>query len=90
MQVRLTLKAEQDLDKIYDYILTEYQSAETASNIINGILDSIKTLESFPHRCSEYRLNENYRVLFYKSYNIIFEIDDVVRVHSVLPSVMIN
>jgi len=90
-EIRFTEKAENDIEQIYSYISTEYQSENTAKSIVSGILNSIETLNTFPFRCSPFRLNERYRVLFYKSYNIVYEVSESkVIVNSVIPSVLIN
>lgn len=90
-EIRITEKAENDIEQIYNYICTEYQSEDTAKNIISGILNGIESLNTFPFRCSLFRLNERYRVLHYKSYNIIYEVlENKVIINSVLPSTMIS
>ena len=89
--IRITEKAEKDIEAIYKYIKVEYEAEETAKNIVKSILDSIETLSTFPLRCSPFRLDNRYRVLFSGSYNIIFEIDtDTVNIVSVLPSIIIH
>lgn len=90
-KIQITEKAENDVEKIYNFIKTEYQTEETAKNTIKMIIDAIETLSTFPLRCPAFRLDNRYRVLFSGSYNIIFEIEnDTVKIVSVLPSIIIH
>ena len=89
--IRITEKAEKDIDTIYTFISTEYKEPDTAKNTINKIIAAIESLSLFPLRCPSFRLDDRYRVLFAGSYNIIFEIDtDTINIMGVLPSVIIH
>lgn len=89
--VRITEKAEKDIEAIYRYITVEFQAEETARNTVENLIENIQSLSTFPLRCSPFRLDNRYRVLFSGSYNIIFEIDtDTVNIVSVLPSIIIH
>ena len=89
--IRITEKAENDIESIYKYISEEFQAEEIAKNTIKNIIECIETLSSFPLRCPAFRLDHRYRVLFAGSYNIIFEIDmDTVNIVGVLPSIIIH
>lgn len=90
-KIQITEKAEKDIEKIYNFIKTEYQTEETAKSTIKMIIAAIETLSTFPLRCPPFRLDNRYRVLFSGSYNIIFEIEnDTVKIISVLPSIIIH
>lgn len=89
--IRITEKAEKDIESIYNYISKEYKEPDIAKNTIKSIIDCIESLSLFPFRCPPFRLDDRYRVLFAGSYNIIFEIDtDIINIMGVLPSVIIH
>jgi toxin ParE1/3/4 len=50
-EVRLTRGAEDDLEKLYDYLADQGSSA-TADIFLDAILDKVEALERFPHRGS--------------------------------------
>lgn len=49
--VRLTRGAEDDLEKLYDY-LADRGSLATADALLDAILEKVEALERFPHRGS--------------------------------------
>jgi plasmid stabilization system protein ParE len=80
--VELTLRAERDLDDLYEYLSAE-QSA-VARRWFNGLEKAIFTLERFPRRCPRApearRASRPLRQLFYGNrpdvYRILYEIDE--------------
>lgn len=86
--VELTLRAERDLNHLFDRISADSSSA--ARRWFNGLEESIYALENFPYRCPvtpERRAGRRSRHLLYGSkpdvYRVIFHIDErrkVVRV----------
>jgi toxin ParE1/3/4 len=91
-RVELTVRAEQDLNRIYDRI-SAHDSAAAALWYF-GLEEAIRTLRSFPRRCPlapESKMsNREWRHLLYGSkpgvYRVIYDIDEsrrLVRVRTV-------
>lgn len=76
--VHLTLNAQQDLEEIYDYIMTN-DSAESALKVMHKIAEHVNALEQFPERGSHpwdvVQMGiKNYRVINMKPYRIFYRI----------------
>ncbi|MEA1974140.1 MAG: type II toxin-antitoxin system RelE/ParE family toxin [Bacillota bacterium] len=50
--LKLTNKAKNDLDRIYNYISKDIDAEIAAKNLINNIESSLLRLEEFPYYCS--------------------------------------
>ena len=85
IEVRITKNAEKDLMLIYEYILNDLKSPQTALKYFNQLASSINSLNLFPERCpivKEFiklgikirRLNVNNHAIFYKYENHIVTI----------------
>lgn len=80
IEVRITKNAEKDMMLIYEYILNDLKSPQTALKYFNQLASSINSLNLFPERCpivKEFiklgikisRLNVNNYAVFYKYEN---------------------
>ena len=80
IEVRITKNAEKDMMLIYEYILNDLKSPQTALKYFNQLASSINSLNLFPARCpivKEFiklgikirRLNVNNHAIFYKYEN---------------------
>ena len=85
IEVRITKNAEKDMMLIYEYILNDLKSPQTALKYFNQLASSINSLNLFPERCpivKEFiklgikirRLNVNNHAIFYKYENYIVTI----------------
>ena len=85
IEVKITKNAEKDIMLIYEYILNDLKSPQTASKYFNQLASSINSLNLFPERCpivKEFiklgikirRLNVNNHTIFYKYENNIVTI----------------
>ena len=85
IEVRITKNAEKDMMLIYEYILNDLKSPQTALKYFNQLASSINSLNLFPERCpivKEFiklgikirRLNVNNHAIFYKYENNIVTI----------------
>lgn len=85
IEVRITKNAEKDMMLIYEYILNDLKSPQTALKYFNQLASSINSLNLFPERCpivKEFiklgikirRLNVNNHAIFYKYENHIVTI----------------
>jgi toxin ParE1/3/4 len=89
-QVELTLRAERDLEHLYDRILAN--DSASASRWFNGLEETIQTLERLPRRCpiapESRKAKRRLRHLLYGAkrdvYRIIFEINESSKIVSVL------
>ena len=83
IKVTITKNAEKDMMSIYEYILNDLKSPQTALKYFNQFASSINSLNLFPERCpivKEFiklgirirRLNVNNYAVFYKyEHNIV-------------------
>jgi mRNA-degrading endonuclease RelE of RelBE toxin-antitoxin system len=96
-RVELTLRAERDLDYLYERISAD--DSTVASRWFNGLEAAIYTLERLPRRCplapESKRAKRRLRHLLYgakrDAYRVIYEIDEsrkVVRVLTIRHSAM--
>ena len=92
-RVELSIRAEQDLDSIYDHISADDSVA--AARWFDGLDKAISTLENFPRRCpitpESKKTKQGLRHLLYSSMRIIYEIDEareLVRVITIRHSAM--
>ena len=80
IKVTITKNAEKDMMSIYEYILNDLKSPQTALKYFNQLASSINSLNLFPERCpivKEFiklgirirRLNVNNYAVFYKYEN---------------------
>ena len=85
IEVKITKNAEKDIMLIYEYILNDLKSPQTASKYFNQLASSINSLNLFPERCpivKEFiklgikirRLNVNNHAILYKYENNIVTI----------------
>ena len=85
IEVKITKNAEKDIMLIYEYILNNLKSPQTALKYFNQLASSINGLNLFPERCpivKEFiqlgikirRLNVNNYAVFYKYENHIVTI----------------
>ena len=85
IEVKITKNAEQDIKLIYEHILNDLKSPQTALKYVNQLASSINSLNLFPERCpivKEFiklgikirRLNVNNHAIFYKYENNIVTI----------------
>ncbi len=85
IEVKITKNAEKDMMLIYEYILNDLKSPQTALKYFNQLASSINSLNLFPERCpivKEFiklgikirRLNVNNHAIFYKYENNIVTI----------------
>ncbi len=89
--VELTLRAEQDLDYLYQRISADDSAA--AARWFNGLEEAIYTLERLPRRCpiaaESKKPKRRLRQLLYGAkrdvYRVIYEIDESRKLVRVLP-----
>lgn len=85
IEVKITKNAEKDMMLIYEYILNDLKSPQTALKYFNQLASSINSLNLFPERCQivkEFiklgikisRLKVNNYAVFYKYENHIVTI----------------
>lgn len=79
VKLHYSLKAQQDLDAIWDYYLDEYQNVDAAVKIIDSITDDIDQLANFPELgpplSSIADVESNYRFLVTGNYLSFYRID---------------
>jgi plasmid stabilization system protein ParE len=84
--VELSLRAEQDLNYITERISAN--SSAAAARWLDGLTKAIDTLESFPRRCritpESKKTKQGLRHLLYGSMRVIYEIDEVRKLVSVI------
>lgn len=85
--VRVLKRAQRDLEHVYDYVARE--APMRADAFIDGLLDTIESLEQFADRGSTPRdpalRDRGYRYLVHRQYLIFYKIlRKQVRVHRVL------
>ena len=85
IEVKITKNAEKDMMLIYEYILNDLKSPQTALKYFNQLASSINSLNLFPERCPIVkqfiklgikirRLNVNNHAIFYNYENNIVTI----------------
>jgi plasmid stabilization system protein ParE len=76
-QVEITATAQSDIQEIYQYIVSDNQTA--ANNLVLEIEKQIHSLEQFPLRCpvtsESYELGIEYRHILYGHYRTVFRIE---------------
>lgn len=81
--IKMTPKAEEDLDNIYSYITQELFAEESAKNLIDRIEKSIMRLEEFPFSCNyvadEFLRSKSYRKLIIDNYIAFYIVDEEER-----------
>ena len=77
MEVFWRDKAIDELNSIYDYILNETKSVETATKVYNSILDFSETLVIQPskYKIEELIVNENLRSASIWNYKLVYYYD---------------
>ena len=85
-RVELSIRAEQDLDSIYDHISADDSVA--AARWFDGLEKAIRTLERLPRRCpiapESKKIKQGLRHLLYGSMRVIYEIDEARKLVSVI------
>ena len=83
-QVKITPKAKDDMEEIYNYI------AHAAMNQYNKIADAILSLSIMPERCplmqSKLGLRLKLRCLLVGNYSVLFRVNDQVTIVRILYS----
>ena len=78
--IKITPKADEDLEKIYSYISRELFSRQSAENLLDKIEESIMGLREFPFSCSyvddEFLRNKGYRKLIINNYIAFYMVDE--------------
>ena len=78
--VKMTPKAAEDLDNIYQYISEELFAASSATNILVKIEKGIMGLRDFPFSCNyvadEYLRVKGYRKLIVDNYIVFYLIEE--------------
>ena len=76
--IKLYTRANQDLDKIYDYIAHNLSEPGIAKGFINDLKKAVFSLEQFPERGSIRRIgayaNGKYIQLFVKNHVIVYRV----------------
>ncbi len=78
--IKMTPKAADDLDNIYQYISEELFLTSSAANILERIERGIMRLREFPFSCNyvadEYLRNKGYRKLIVDNYIVFYLIEE--------------
>ena len=86
--IKINPRAIRDLDNIFEYIATEKLSPENARGQFNRIKNAILQLDTFPHSHQERTegrfADKGYRQLIIDNYIVIFRIDDVKKIVTVV------
>jgi len=89
-KIEYSPRALKDLDEIWDYIEVELCNPSAAQNTVDGIMDRVDGIASFPESGSklefENGLNSGYRYVVFKKYLAFYRLkpDDVVYVDRVI------
>nr|MBQ4319363.1 type II toxin-antitoxin system RelE/ParE family toxin [Clostridia bacterium] len=79
-KIKFSPQSSNDIDEIYNYILFDSQSIETANEQHRRILESIKSLTEFPHRFRIYDKQPwnklGMRMMVSGNYNILYIPDE--------------
>ncbi|SKC57291.1 type II toxin-antitoxin system RelE/ParE family toxin [Maledivibacter halophilus] len=80
-KIKITPKADNDLDEIYGYITNELLNGDAAENLMNKIETSIMRLKQFPFSCSHVEddvlKDKGYRKLIIKNYIVFYIVDKI-------------
>lgn len=80
-RVKITGKALDDMEAIYNYIASNLQSPETAMRQYDRIAAAIESLDTFPERCrlfeSEPECSHGLRQLLVDNYSAVYVVGDV-------------
>lgn len=78
--VKMTPKAERDIDEIYEYLAMKKEVPEIALNLVDLLENTIFSLECMPYRGTERKVgtyaNKGYKQLFVKNFTIIYRVDE--------------
>ena len=91
-RIEYSPRALKDLDSIWDYIEKELCNPSAAQNTVEGIMDKIDILMSFPEAGAklefENGLNSGYRYVSFKNYIAFYRLgsDDIVYIDRVVYS----
>lgn len=89
-QVKITPKAKDDMEEIYNYIAYSLLAPQAAMNQYNNIADAILSLSTMPERCplmqSKLAFNLNLRCLLVGNYSVLFRVNDQVTIVGILYS----
>ena len=81
--VKLTLRALQDLDSIYTYIAQSLMEPDTALKLLSRLEDAIFSPEQLPQRGAVRKTgayaNRGYRQLLIENYLAVYRIDEAKR-----------
>jgi plasmid stabilization system protein ParE len=85
-RVKVTARAAQDLDSIYQFIQAE--QSQQAAKWFNGLNEALQSLSFLPHRAPTIREDSALRHLLYGSkpnvYRVIYSVDDTKRTVTIL------
>lgn len=78
--VKLTGRAQRDLDGIYTYIANNLLEPGTALSLVARIESEILALDWMPYRCPERQhgiyANKGYRQMLVENYTVIYRVDE--------------
>ena len=78
--VKISPRAFEDLNQIYEYIASEIKAPDTALALIDLIEAEILSLNELPYRGAERKVgiyaNRGYRQLFVKNYTLVYRIEE--------------
>ncbi len=78
-KIEYSPKALQDLDEIWNYIENKLYNPVAAKNTINGILDKVENLISFPEAGKklmfENKIDSGYRFISFKNYLVFYRLE---------------
>ena len=82
-------EARSDLDEIWNYIAVELSNSRAAANTVNGILNALNNIKTFPASGSPLSFNSgfrtNYRFIIFKNYIAFYQIaKNNIYVHRIL------
>jgi len=79
-RVDVSVRAEQDLDRIVSYIAVKLDATKAASDFIDAVYDCYDILENNPYlyeKCRDVKLlNEDYRRAVVKNYVLVYKVDE--------------
>ncbi len=79
-RIKITPKANDDLDEIYSYIAGELHNVTAAENLMDKIEENIMRLSEFPFSCSfvedDILKSKGYRKLIIESYIAFYVVDE--------------
>lgn len=78
-RVKISAKALNDMEAIYDYIALQLQVPDTAMKYYNRIAEAIESLTIFPERCKLFGAGDEWsrglRRLLVEHYSIFYEVN---------------